>query len=133
MIRTFAEQHRLKTSREDCGDFVDLLVTGKQGQIYECSDTELGVMFVTDGKKPPRTGLWNRFKAACLGVGMTLRQVGDAEGSFTFNPADPKQAKVAIKGIRARVKRQMTPESLARLASTSFKAKTPAVEALISV
>jgi hypothetical protein len=116
LIEDFVKQNRLKITKDNCGDPI---ITGRIGQsnIYEYSDAELGVMFITGGKKSPRTGLWNKFKAACLGVGMTPRQVGDAEGSFSFDPTNSTQAKVAIKGIRARVKRQMTRESLARLAT----------------
>jgi len=129
-ITEFAAQHRLKVTKDDCGDPV---IAGRidESNIYEYGDNELGVMFIT-GNKPPRTGLFNKFRAACLAVGMTLRQVGDAEGAFSFDPTDPKQAKVAIRGIRARVKRQMTSESLARLATIGFRAPKPTVEALIS-
>lgn len=130
-IESFAEQHRLKLTRDACGD---LIIAGRLGEsnIYEYSDTKLGAMFITDGKKPPRTGLFNKFKTACLGVGMKLAQLGDAEGAFIFDAANPSQAKVAIKGIRARVKRQMTPEQLSRLANVGFKARNPTVELSVS-
>ena len=42
----FAEKHRLKVKRDDCGD---MIILGKQGHVYEYSATELGVMFM-----PPR-------------------------------------------------------------------------------
>jgi hypothetical protein len=121
-ISTFAEQHRLKVSRDECGD---ACVLGRIGtsNIYEYSANELGVMFITDGKKAPRTGLWKKFSAACFAAGMTLRQSGDAEGSFSFDPTDRAEAKVAIKGIRARVKRQMTPDRVAAMTATLAKAR----------
>jgi len=125
-IRDFAEAHRLKLTKDNSGDPV---ITGRVGQsnIYEYSDTELRVAFVTDGKKDPRTGLFNRFKAACLSVGMIPRQIGDAEGSFSFDPTNEAQAKVAIKGIRARAKRRLSPEHAARLAAVGFKRIAPRV------
>lgn len=128
-ITDFAIQHRLKITRDACGDSI---IVGRIGEsnIYEYSDTRLGVMFITDGKKPPRTGLFNKFKIACLGVGMKLAQLGDAEGAFIFDPANQRQANVAIKGIRARVKRQTTPEQLSRLANVGFKAQEATVEAI---
>lgn len=112
MIAEFAAIHRLKYVRVGEGEDIERVVLGRIGQssIYEYSETELGVSFMTDGRKAPRTELWNKFHAACLSAGMTPRQIGDAEGSFSFDPKNSKQAKVAIQGIRARVKRQLSPE-----------------------
>jgi hypothetical protein len=42
---------------------------------------------------------------------------------LTFNPDIPGQATLAIKSIKAKVKRQMTPERLAALSATLFKAR----------
>jgi hypothetical protein len=111
-IKEFATRHRLKLTKDCSGEDIEFVIAGRVGQslIYEYSDTELGVAFMTDGRKPPRTGLYTTFKAACLSVGMTLRQSGDAEGSFSFDPEEDTQAKVAIKGIRAKVKRRTSPE-----------------------
>ena len=108
-LRDFARQHRLKTTVDECGDPVILGRIGSSN-IYEYADDVLGVMFITDTRKARRTGLWNKFKVACLAAGMTFRQSGDAEGSFTFDPENEQVAKVAIRGIRARVKRQISPE-----------------------
>jgi hypothetical protein len=121
-LSQFAEAHRLKLTKDDCGDPV---ITGRIGQsnIYEHSPPELGVAFITDGKKDPRTGLFNTFKIACLSAGMNLRQAGDAEGVFTFDPGDREQATVAIKGIRARAKRRISPEQAARLAAIGFRGR----------
>jgi hypothetical protein len=123
MIKNFAERYRLKLTKDGSGEDMEFVILGKIGQssIYEYSPNELGAAVITDGKKPPRTGWWNNFKAACLEVGMKPRQVGDAEGSFSFDPGNKAQAKVAIKGIRARAKRQISPEqaaaNVARLAA----------------
>jgi hypothetical protein len=108
-ISEFAKVHRLKLAKDDCGDPV---IFGRIGSsnIYEYDVDALGVMFISDVL---RTGLWNKFKAACLTAGMTLKQAGDAEGSFTFSPGNKQQAKLAIKGIRARAKRQVSPEQAA--------------------
>src|SRR5438477_8548961 len=110
MISEFAAVHRLRLAKDECGDPV---IFGRIGSsnIYDYGDGELGVMFIADGA--PRTGLWNKFKTACLAAGMTLRQSGDAEGTFTFSPESKQQAKLAIKGIRARAKRQVSPEQAA--------------------
>ncbi|MGB7602252.1 MAG: hypothetical protein WBM24_18255 [Candidatus Sulfotelmatobacter sp.] len=112
MIAEFAAAHRLKSVRDGEGEDIERVVIGRIGQssIYEYSETELAVSFMTDGRKAPRTGLFNIFKADCLEAGMTPRQIGDAEGSFSFDPNNSKQAKVAIQGIRAKVRRQLSPE-----------------------
>lgn len=111
-INKFVATHRLKSVRDGEGQDIERIIPGRIGQssIYEYSESELAVSFMTDGKKAPRTGLFNNFKAACLKAGMTPRQIGDAEGTFSFDPNNSEQAKVAIKGIRARVKRRMSPE-----------------------
>jgi hypothetical protein len=43
IIETFAEAHRLHTKLDGCGERI---ISGKQGQIHEYSDSELGVMFM---------------------------------------------------------------------------------------
>ena len=124
MIVEFAATYRLKSTREGEGEDIERVIIGRLGQssIYEYSETELAVSFMTDGSKAPRTGLFNIFKAACLEAGMTPRQIGDAEGSFSFSPSDKEQAKVAIRGIKAKMKRQLSPEQRARLVERGFKA-----------
>jgi hypothetical protein len=121
-IKKFAEQYRVKTSKDV---YDDTVIVGRldESNIYEYSDTKLGVMFCTDGNKPPRTQLWNTFKTNCLISGMTLVQEGDAEGAFSFDGGDKTQAKVAIKGIRARVKKQLKPELIAAMTARLAKSR----------
>ena len=121
-LNEFAARHRLKMTKDECGD---LVIPGRVGSsnIYEYGDDALGVMFVTDVAEPPRTNLWNKFKAACLATGMMLRQSGDAEGAFTFAPDNAAQSKLAIKGIRARTKRQLSPEQAAAGAARLLAAR----------
>jgi hypothetical protein len=52
-----------------------------------------------------------------------MHQNGDAEGIFVFDPVDPAQAKLAIKSVKAKVKRQVSPERLAALSATLAKAR----------
>lgn len=120
-LSEFASRHRLKLTKDECGDPV---IAGRIGSstIYE-HDGALAVMFITDSAQTPRTGLWNKFQAACLAAGMTPCQIGDAEGSFTFDPENKAQAKVAIKGIRARAKRKVSPEQAAAGAARLLAAR----------
>lgn len=133
MIDNFIATYRLKAVRDGEGEDIERIILGRIGEssIYEYSDVELAVSFMTDGRKAPRTGLFNTFKAACLEVGMTPRQVGDAEGTFSFDPKNPKQARVAIRGIKAKVKRQLSPEQAqagaARLAAARLAKLSPEI------
>ena len=52
---------------------------------------------------------------------MTLRQNATSEGSFSFDPANDAQAKLAIKIAGIRPKRKMSPESLSRLVAAGHK------------
>jgi hypothetical protein len=54
---------------------------------------------------------------------MTLHQDGDGEGILVFDPVDPGQAKLAIKCVKAKAKRQMSHERLAALSETLVKAR----------
>jgi hypothetical protein len=54
-INEFAEKRRLKMRRDECGESI---IPGKQGQIYEYGDGELGVMFMSG----LRTKMWNKFR-----------------------------------------------------------------------
>lgn len=80
LIQEFAAKYRLKVVRDDCNDPI---IVGRipESNIYEYSDSELGVIFMSSIKKALRTNLWKKFKAACLDAGMVLRQNGDAEGA----------------------------------------------------
>ena len=108
-ISEFATQHRLKVTKDQCGDPVILGRIGSSN-IYEYSDDALGVAFITPADKPPRTNLWHKFKTRCLAAGMTLVQCGGSEGAFSFDPENTAHAKLAITGIRARAKRRISPE-----------------------
>ena len=104
-VKPFAEQNRLKT-RRDVDD--STIIQGKQGQIFEGYDTgELGLLFMPSAL---RARLWNSIKRECIAVGMILKQDGDAEGVLAFDGGNPEHARLAIKVMRARAKRQMSPE-----------------------
>jgi hypothetical protein len=117
-VHEFADQYQLTIARDLCGDSIIPGRLGKDSNISDFSDTELAMCWLTDGKKTARTGLWTRTKAACIAAGMTLHQDGDAEGILTFDPDIPGQAKLAIKCVQAKAKRQMTPERIAALSET---------------
>ena len=117
-IDKIAEQHRLKISRDACNDPI---IKGKLGEVYEYSDGTLGVLFMPDekNKHPERSWArkWRIVRDACVAVGMTLVQDGDAEGALTFDPRDIGQVREAIKAAKVKTRRRVSPERAAVLAT----------------
>jgi hypothetical protein len=133
-IQEFGKKYRVKTREDNCGETI---APGKGwgfqkpdggGHIYEYSTTEMGAIFVTPVSKPARTMFWNKMRKACSAAGMTLRQCGDAEGAFSFDPENSEHVRLAMKLAGVRPKRRMSPNQLALLATVGFKAKRPTVE-----
>jgi len=119
IIETFAEAHRLHTKLDECGERI---IPGKQGQIHEYSDSELGVMFMmpnTDkepwGRWCPK--LWGNFRRAAVAAGMIVRQNADSEGCLSFDPRSRAQSKLAIQIARVRPKKVLSEEQKAVMAS----------------
>ena len=131
MISKFAEQRHLKV-RDDCGE---VIVPGKQGQIYEYDSESLGVMFMPAtkqdkwGKWCPKR--WGNFRRAGQALGMVVRQNGDSEGCLSINPANKAQARLAIKMAGVRPKRQISEARRAALVARLNRSKTP-VEATLA-
>jgi hypothetical protein len=119
MIHAFVQQNRLLVSR-DAHDKT-AIIRGRAGcHLYEYSDSELGLMVLSDAKDAhPRR--WAGIRKKCLEVGMTLRQNGDDEGAFSFNPNNRQQARLAIKVTGASPKRQLSPEHRAKLLAVGFQ------------
>ena len=105
--------------RDECGESI---IPGRQGQIYEYGDGELGVMFMSG----LCTKMWNKFRTAALAMDMTLRQNGDSEGCLSFDPANDAQAGLAIKIAGVRPKRQVSPGQIARQVATLAKFRSQA-------
>src|SRR5260370_40613316 len=90
ILTTFAENNRLKVSKDDCGDAV---ILGKYGDIYEYGPGKLGVCIMSNSGNAYR---WNRARAAFIAAGMEITQNGDHEGCATFDPENGEQAKTAM-------------------------------------
>lgn len=114
-LKTFAEQHRLKTKLDSCGE---IIIEGRNGQIYEHGDNQLAVLFAIPSKSDPAgrwcPKIWNARRKSGEDVGMTVLQNGDSEGTMLFDAEDRTQVKVALKIAKVRPKRQMAPEQVAR-------------------
>jgi hypothetical protein len=117
-LMEFANKHSLsvKRSRQDDTDNI----VGRLGEIYQYSDSELALMLCGG---PTGTGRWSRVRSKCVAAGMTLRQNGDDEGALSFDPANKKQAALAIRVTRARPKRRLSPEHRAILLAANKRTR----------
>src|SRR5215471_271485 len=77
MIENFAQQHRLKIRRDECGDPI---IPGKYGHIFEWSDTRLGVIYMPDGEQSPNIRNWNKRRRKLIAAGCKITQDADGEG-----------------------------------------------------
>lgn len=105
-ICRFAEEHKLRLRRDECGDGV---IMGRNGHVYLYDHNRLGVMFMPD---PPRPHLWAHARHKLLAAGFEVVQDGDWEGAATFNPNDINQVKAALAMLRLKPTR---PRSTAQL------------------
>jgi hypothetical protein len=130
MIQVFADQNRLRTSRETDGTTV---ICGQGGcHLYEYSDCELALMIVCDtGDTCPRR--WSGIRKKCIAAGMTLRQNAENEGALSFDPNNKPQSRLAIKVTGVRPKRRLSPEHRAKLLAVGFQKRgKPALEGVSS-
>lgn len=125
-LENFVSKYRLKTVTDTCGETVVASRLYRDANLSEHDHGKLALCWITDGKKPARTGLWNRTRAACLESGMSMHQEGDAEGIFLFNPEDTKQAKLAIKVVKAKIKKTVSPERVAAMTAVLAAARAKA-------
>ena len=119
-IQQLAAKRRLPIRRSE--DETDV-IGSNLGHLYEYNENELAVMFIP---AEPQPRLWASVKRKCLESGMVPRQIGDCEGAFSFDPANPRQVKTALDVIRVRPKKRISPEHLRALrAGLSKAARNP--------
>ncbi len=114
ILKQFAELHRLKLRRDECGDY---FVGGKLGQVYEYNPERLAILFMGESKRQ-----WNVAKKKLAAAGFELMQDCAEEGTSSFDPADAEQCRVAIQVIRAKPRRVLTPAQRAQLRTATEKA-----------
>ena len=98
-IQGFAAKHHLNVTHAEDGTSV---VRGRNGEIYEYSDQELGVLIMPASAH--RVRFWGHACKKMAAAGMTLRQNGDHEGALSFDPHNSKAVRLAMRlaGVRAR-------------------------------
>lgn len=118
-LDAFATKHNLKRSviSDSCED--KIIVLGKPpkpkpeqcSHIYELEPGRLAVCLLYQSARA-----WNSAKERLSKLGFEMLQDGDEEGSMSFDPVNPAQAKAAIKETRARKVKQLSQEHKAKLA-----------------
>jgi hypothetical protein len=116
MLQQLADKHRLTIRRNEDG--TDVIISSL-GHLYEYSDDELAIMFIP---AEPHPRAWTSVQGKCLVSGMTLRQTGDCEGAFSFDPADSGQVKTALDVLKLRRKKRISADHLRALRAGLSKA-----------
>jgi len=95
------------------------------GHIFEYSSTRMGLVFMARRPK-----VWTNKSRKLVAAGFEIRQNGDWEGIGTFDPANPVQARLAIRAIGARTKRKASEAQLQNLARsrTRIASSNPSIE-----
>jgi hypothetical protein len=130
LIHSFAEQNRLRTSRETDGTTV---ICGQDGcHLYEYNDSELGLMILSDGDDI-HLRRWSGIRKKCIAAGMILQQNAEDEGALSFDPKNKQQSCLAIKVTGVRPKRRLSPGHRAKLLAVGFKKRgEPTLEGVSS-
>lgn len=104
LLDWFALRYRLRVRRDEC---FRKHIRGRRGEIYQDDMKRLRVMLLDLTPK-----MWGHRRNACLRTGMELIQDGDGEGSLSFDPRDPVQARAAIKAAHVKRRRQPSGKQL---------------------
>ena len=112
-LETFAKKHHLKLRR--CPDDGTEIIPGSKGKshVYEFDDGVLAVLIMPE---TDNAHAWSAARAAFIKAGMQVRQNGDCEGTASFDPADKKQMRLALKYAGIRRGRKLSPAQQASLA-----------------
>jgi len=126
-LQEFAEKYQIKIRKDGCGDEI---IPGRRVEKCEVDRPEdhqhvyeEGGRFFTYLTFPTRAR-WNSARRRLEAVGLTAVVDADADGIMSFNPEDELQVRPLLKIAGVRVKRQLTPEQLAKLQARFTKRDT---------
>lgn len=143
LLEKFAQKYCVRVRRDSLNEPI---IPGKQlckdmprrteyrSHIYEHGQDGLfGVclMFSPSSGTQSKTGRsqsWATARKQLRAAGFHIAQDGDAEGSALFDPRNETQAKLAMKLVGIRPRRQVSPEVLKRLAMFRLNREAPAQE-----
>lgn len=106
-VETFAEQHKLRLRRDECGE---QFILCRLEQIFDHGDSRFGVMVLNDS---PRG--WGNARRSMEAAHFQIIQDGEDEGTALFNPADRQQVKMAFKVAKPCRRKKLSEETLAKL------------------
>lgn len=106
-VEAFAEQHRLRLRRNDCGEH---FIPCRRGQILDYGDGRFGVMILNDS---PR--VWGNARRSMEAAHFEILQDGEEEGVGLFDPTNARQVKVAFKVAKPCRRKNLSEETLAKL------------------
>ena len=101
-ISEFAKRYRLRLGLDELWEKV---IPGKLGDVYEYSPALLGLMFMPD---PARPRIWPAARKCSLRRVSLFGRTATRKGRLAFNPADPVQAKLALRVVKIRVRRVLS-------------------------
>jgi hypothetical protein len=117
----FSEHYWLRVKRDDCGDPI---IRGKLGHLYEYSAGRIGIVLEAPSKSAALDATLRSRKRRAIAAGFNLRQEGDSEAILLFDPADTKQARLAIQLIHAKkIKKAPRPTDAQLRARALFSSK----------
>jgi hypothetical protein len=125
-IQEFGEQNRVRVRRDSCGDDI---IPGRPRNATRQEDRRH--IFQYDGKLFGVCLLLSSARAfgnavrRLLPVGFIPGQTGDTEGVMLFDPANPEQAKAAIREAGIRIRVPASPERLAQLRTARAMSSAP--------
>jgi hypothetical protein len=112
ILHHFIEHHRLRLNRDECHDAI---VRGKLGHLYEHDAGRLGIVLEAQAKSASLDTTLRARKRRAIAAGFLLHQEGASEAILLFDPADTKQARLAIRLIHTKKIRQAAPPTDAQL------------------
>jgi len=110
-IQAFAEAYRLKVRLDGCGDPI---IPAKLGHLYAHGAGRFGLMLEAPAHDTRLDNTLRARKRTALVAGFTLHPEGACESITLFDPGDPRQAALAIRLVRAKRKRLLSPEQAER-------------------
>jgi hypothetical protein len=124
-IKEFAESYHVRARKEGSDE---MIIPGTRrfpderiqrveyaSHIYEHAPGRFGLLLFFGTRKR-----WNFAKRTLAAAGFEIRQDGDTEGTALFDPADARQAKLALKLARVR-KRRILSEGVRRAATDRIR------------
>ncbi len=111
-LMDFASNYKLHVKRNSCSEPV---ILGKLGHLYEHAPGRFGLALEAAASDTRLDNTLRARKRKALGEGFQIHQQGDAESILLFDPTDSKQARLAIRLVGAKRKRQPGKPSAAQI------------------